>query len=168
MLSELPFYEELNILKTAKAFKRHARSFGTEIIKDKDGNMNDPLAKLEASKSVIKDLSRDLSIKMKGFEYQITIKVLLSKPKKKKKNGDKEFTTVYFNSAAKTVIDLNNYVLNTSFKQVLYRLDNRINKGSAWTIECIDGEYINISIYSLLSGSTYIELPDELKNSKKD
>ena len=27
----------------------------------------------------------------------------------------------------------------------------------------IDGEYINISIYRPSSGSTYIELPDELK-----
>ena len=49
MLRELPFYEELNILKTAKAFKRYARSYSIEIIKDKDGNMNDPLAQLEAS-----------------------------------------------------------------------------------------------------------------------
>ena len=41
--------------------------------------MNDPLAQLEASKPVIKDLFRDLLIEMKGFKYQITMKVLLSK-----------------------------------------------------------------------------------------
>ena len=41
------------------------------------------------------------------------------------------------------------------------------NDRSAWTTECIDGEYINISIYSPLSRSTLIELPDKLKNSKK-
>ena len=34
-------------------------------------------------------------------------------------------------------------------------------------IEYIDGEYVNISIYGPLSGSTYIELPDELRNSMK-
>ena len=34
-------------------------------------------------------------------------------------------------------------------------------------IEYIDEEYVNISIYSPLSGSIYIELPDELKNSMK-
>ena len=37
--------------------------------------MNDPLVQLEASKSVIEDLFRDLLIKMKGFKYQITLKV---------------------------------------------------------------------------------------------
>ena len=92
------------------------------------------------------------------------MKVLLSKHKEK---GDREFTTVYFNSTAKTVINPDNYGLNKSFQQVLYRLDNWINEGFAWTIEYIDGDYLNISIYSPLSGSTYIELPDELKSSMK-
>ena len=59
MSSELPFYDGLNIVKTAKAFERYARSFGIEIIKDKDGTMNDPLSQLEASKPGIKDLFRD-------------------------------------------------------------------------------------------------------------
>ena len=69
MLSELSFHDELNIVKTAKAFKRYARCYSIEIIKDKDENMNDPLAQLEASKPVIKDLFRDLLIEMKGFKY---------------------------------------------------------------------------------------------------
>ena len=79
------------------------------------------------------------------------MKVLL---RKQKENGDREFTTVYFNSTAQTVIDLNNYGLNKSFQQVLYGLDNWINEGSAWAIEYIDEEYVNISVYSPLSGST--------------
>ena len=122
--------------------------------------MNDPLVQLEASKPLIKDLFRDSLIETKDFKYQITLKVLLSK---QKQNGDKEFSTVYLDYSANT----NKYGLHKSFRQVLYRIDNWINEGSTWTIECIDGEYINISIYNLLSGSTYIELPNELKNSKK-
>ena len=42
---------------------------------------NDPLAELEAGKPVIKDLFRDLVIEIKGFKYQRTMKVLLSKQK---------------------------------------------------------------------------------------
>ena len=67
MLSQLPFYDELNIVKTAKAFKRYVKSYCTEIIKVKGGYMNDPLGQLEASKPVIKDFSRDLLTEMKGF-----------------------------------------------------------------------------------------------------
>ena len=49
----------------------------------------------------------------------------------------------------------------------MYRIDNWINEGSGWIVESIDGEYVNISAYSPLVGNTYIELPDELKNSVK-
>ena len=121
MSSELPFYIELNIAKTAKAFKRYARSYSTETIKDKDENMNDLLAQLEASKPVIKDFFRNLLIEVKGFKYEIRMKVLLNK---EKENGDREFITVYFNSTAKTVINLNNYGLDKAFQEILYRLGN--------------------------------------------
>ena len=83
MLTELPFYDELNLLKRAKGFKKQARRYSIEIIKDKEGNMNDPLAQLESSKVVIKDLFRDLIIEMKCFKYQITMKVQLNKQKRK-------------------------------------------------------------------------------------
>ena len=125
MLIEFPFYNELNIVKTAKEFKKYARSHNIEIIKDKDGNMNDPLAQLEVSKSVIKDFFRDSLIEMKGFKYQITMKVFLSK---EKEHGDREFTTVYFNFTAKEVINLNNHGLHKSLQQVLYRLDSWIHE----------------------------------------
>ena len=49
----------------------------------------------------------------------------------------------------------------------MYRIDNWINEGSGWIIESIEGEYLNISVYAPLFGITYIELPDELKNSMK-
>ena len=59
------------------------------------------------------------------------------------------------------------YCLDKSFQEILYRIDNWINKGSGWIIESIDGKYVNIFAYSPLIGSTYIELPSGLKNSKK-
>ena len=50
---------------------------------------------------------------------------------------------------------------------MLYRVDNWINEGSGWVIELTDAEYVNISIYSPLSGSSYIEYPNILQNSMK-
>ena len=49
----------------------------------------------------------------------------------------------------------------------MYKIDNWINEGSVWIVELIEGQYINISAYSPLVGSTYIKLSDELKNSRK-
>ena len=106
---------------------------------------------------------RDLSIEIKGFKYQIMIKVLL---RKQKENGDIEYATVYFSSTAKTVITFK-YDLDKSLQEVLYRIENWINKGSAWKIEYIDGEYINIPIYDPLSGSYHIELPHKLRHPMK-
>ena len=44
---------------------------------------------------------------------------------------------------------------------------NWISEESGWIAEPIDAEYVNISIYSPLSGSSYIELPDKLRTQKK-
>ena len=100
---------------------------------------------------------------MKGFKDQITMTVLLHKHKM---DGDTEYSPVYFNSAAKTVINFE-YYLDKYFQEILYRIDNWINKGSVWVIESIDGEYVNNSVYSPLIGSTYIELPSGLKIQRK-
>ena len=100
---------------------------------------------------------------IKGFKYQITVKVLL---RKNKENGDIEFTPVYFHSTTKTVIN-SKYDLNNSLQEILYRIDNWINEGSGWIIESITGEHGNISIYSPFLGSPYIELSVKLRNSGK-
>ena len=159
LLHELPLYDELSILKISKAFRAYARSYKAELIKPKD-----PLIQLEASKSSIKYLFKDLLNEMKGFKYQIRVTVLLYKHKM---NGDIEYSFVYFNSATKTVINYDKYDLDKSFQEILYRIDNWINKGSGWIIELIDDEYVNISAYNPLIGSTYIELCNGLKYPMK-
>ena len=42
-----------------------------------------------------------------------------------------------------------------------------INGESAWIVESLESQYINISTYRPLSGSSYINLPVELKSPKK-
>ena len=88
LLHELPFYDELSVLEISKAFKRYARSYKIETIDSKD-----PLAQLEANKSSMEDLFKELLNEMKGFKYQITVTVLL---RKHKQNGDIEYGPVYF------------------------------------------------------------------------
>ena len=73
-MHELPFYDGLSVAEISKAFKRYVRSYKIEIIDSKD-----PLAQFEAIKSSIKDLFKEFLNEMKGFKYQITVKVLLCK-----------------------------------------------------------------------------------------
>ena len=82
---------------------------------------------------------------------------------KDKVYGDTEYSAVYFNSASKTVIN-SKYHLDKSFQEILYRIDNWMNEGSGWITKSINGEYVNISFYSPLIGSTYIKLPAKLKD----
>ena len=82
-LAELPFYEQLSVIKTDQAFRGYAMSYKVEIT-DRKG----PIVQLEASKSIIKDLFSDLLNETKGFKYKITVTILV---KKYKPNGDIEF-----------------------------------------------------------------------------
>ena len=131
--------------------------YKVEIVDKKD-----LIVQLEASKSSIKVLFNDL-LNETGFKYQITVKVLF---KKYKSNGEIEFAPVYFNSSTKTIIN-RRYKLDQSFQETLYRIDAWINRGSGWIIELIESQYINISTYRPLVGSSYIDLPIELKHPRK-
>ena len=56
---------------------------------------------------------------MRSFKYQTTVKVLLGKYRI---NGDIQLAPVYFNSAAKTVINSDKYMLDKSFQEFLYKI----------------------------------------------
>ena len=133
-------------------------SYKIEIIERKY-----PIVQLETSKSSIKDLFSSLLNETKGLKHQITVKVLL---KKYKLNGEIEFAPVYFNSVTKTVIN-HRFKLENSFQEILYLIDVWINKGSGSNVESIESQYINISTYTSLSGSSCISLPVELKSPRK-
>ena len=89
---------------------------------------------MQASESNIEDLLKDLLDEMKGFKYQITVTVLLSKAKI---SGSIESSPVYFNSTTKTVIN-SEFNLDKSFQEILYRMDNWINEGFGWIVLSID------------------------------
>ena len=138
LLKELPCYDELSIVKNDSA-----------------------LVQLKASKQSIIDLFKDRL--NEGFKYRLTLSVLLSKIKS---DRNVEYSPIYFNSTTKTVIN-DKYYLDQSFQEILGRIDNWINEGSGWIIEEIHNQSLNVSSYSPLIGSTCIELPNELKHSKK-
>ena len=120
-------------------------SYKIEIIERKD-----PILQLEAGKSSMKNLFSDLLNEANKFKYQITVKVLL---KKYKLNGEIEFAPVYFNQTTKTVIN--------------HMIDVWNNRGSECHVESIESQYINISTYRPWSGSSYMDLPVELKSTIK-
>ena len=60
------------------------------------------------------------------------------------------------------------FSLDKSFEEILNGIDNWINEGFGWIIEFIASQYINVSTYRLLSGSSCIKLPAELKSPTRE
>ena len=107
LLKELPFYD--------------GRSYKIEILDKKD-----VIVQLKSSEISTIELFKDLLVELKGFKYQITLAVLLSKVKN---SGEIEYSPVYFNSLTKTVIN-EDYKLDQSFQEIIHRLDSWISNGS--------------------------------------
>ena len=63
MLSELPYYEELNVIKTNHAFRGYALTYKIQLVENKD-----PMKQVEAIKSSVKYLFSDLLSKTKFFK----------------------------------------------------------------------------------------------------
>ena len=118
LLKELPFDDELSIVKNKTAFSDYSRSYKVAIV-----DKRDVITQLEISKIAIKDLFKDLLLELKGFKYQITLYVLLSKVKS---SNLIEYSPVYFNSLTKTVI-VNKYFLDQCFNEIIFKLEN-------WTV----------------------------------
>ena len=59
------------------------------------------------------------------------------------------------------------FSLKNALQEILYSIDNWINERSGWIVKLIKSQYINVSTYRPLSGSSYIKLPTELRSSKK-
>ena len=143
-MKELPFYNELSIVKNNGAFSSYARSYKVEIV-----DKRDPIVQLKTTELSIKDLFKELLNEGKRFKYQIILSILLSKVKS---GGNVEYSTAYFNSSTKTVINDSEFGLDQSFQQILYIIDNWISEGSGWIIEEIHSQDLNVSSCSPLTG----------------
>ena len=157
-MKELPFYDELNIVKNESAFNDHEQSYNIEIIDKKD-----VIVQLKSSEISTKSLFKDLLMEMKGSKYQITLRLVLSKVKS---SDFIEYLTIYFNFLTKTVIG-EKYYLNKCFNEIIFMLENWISHGSGRIVDSILNQYMNISSYKPLTGSTYCKLPKELCHPMK-
>ena len=102
---------------------------------------------------------------MKGLKFVETLVVTFTKMS----NGEILHKTAYFNSKAQTII--NNIeipeALQLTKQQMLNMIAQWVSEGSGWTIQSVDNHYLNIVQYQPMKGSSYIKLPQELRNSAK-
>ena len=79
------------------------------------------------------------------------------------------YKTAFFNGKAKTIAKANDIEpkLSTSRQEILNVIDKWVSEGLGWVMDRIDSHYINVTLYKPLNGSSYIELPTELRKPKK-
>ena len=157
----VPKIKELN-----KALKGHAKSYEIEL----QDNLN-PLNHFTKTKELVESHLENLLKDMKGFKFIETLEVTFEKVTIDSKTGKHVsiYKTAFFNGKAKTITKADDieHELNMSRQEILNVIDKWVSEGSGWVIDRIDSHYINVTTYTPLHGSSYIELPTELRNPKK-
>ena len=108
---------------------------------------------------------------MKGFKFIETLEVTFEKDTIDSKTGKRLsiYKTAFFNGKAKTITKANDieHELSMSRQEILNVIGKWVSEGSGWVIDRIDSHYRNVTTYTPLHGSSYIELPTELRNPKR-
>ena len=148
------------ITQLRKALKGSTKSFTVDVIDNED-----PLHQLNETKNFIKKCLVKELLELKGFKYIETLKVSFEK-----KQGKGITTkTAFFNSKTKTLINAIeiNEVLQSSREELVKAIAQWLSEGSGWTISSVENHFVNLTQYQPLKGSSYIELPEELKHPNK-
>ena len=158
---QIPKIKELN-----RALKGHVKSYEIEL----QDNLN-PLNHFTKNRPLTESHLEDLLKTMKGFKFIETLEVMFEKDTIDSKTGKhiSIYKTAFFNGKAKTITKVDDIEpeLNMSRQEILNVIDKWASEGSGWDIDQIDSHYLNVTLYKPLNGSSYIELPTELRNSKK-
>ena len=148
------------IKQVDNALKGYTKSYEIDI-----NNNKDPLLQLQNTRLDVKHHINTLLNEMKGLKFVETLKVTFSKMTV----DGIIYKTAYFSSKAQTIIsDLEiAESLQLSKQQILNFVAVWISEASGWVINSVDAHYLNIVKYEPIKGSSYIQLPIELRNSAK-
>ena len=148
------------IEQTDEAMKGYTKSYEISIKNNKD-----PLVQLQNTRKAAAFHITSILTSMKGLKFVETLKVTFTKIS----DGEIINKTAYFNSPPQTII--NNPEINESLEVTKQNILNKIavwiSEGSGWTVESVDNHYLNVVKYKPMKGSSYIKLPQELRNSAK-
>ena len=158
---KIPKIKELN-----RALKGHAKSYEIELL----DNLN-PLNHFTKTRPQTESHLEDLLKTMKRFKFIETLEVTFEMDTIDSKTGKHVsiYKTAFFNGKAKIVTKVDDIEpeLNMSGQEILNVIDKWVSECSGWVIDRINSHYINVTLYKPLNGSSYIELPTELRNPKK-
>ena len=148
----------MELLQTA--LRNFTKSYSVHIFYDKC-----LLKQLTAAKNNIKETLETELNHIRGLKFVQTVKITFMKQTQE----NIHVKDVYFNTKPYTIIHNNDIdgSIKLSTEEIINKAAVWLSEGSGWTIDRVLNHYLNISRYEPLNGSSYIELPKELQNSKK-
>lgn len=102
---------------------------------------------------------------MKGFKFIEALNRIFARRKDDKNIYKKD----YLNSWQHIVLNSNNFIpsLELSQREIINRVGNWLSESSGWTIERIDGHFVDLANYQPLHVYVYIPLPADLQHSER-
>ena len=112
----------------------------------------DALIQLQNTRFAISRLFRTILNNAKGSNFVETLKITFTK----RKDDKNIYKPAYFNSRAQIVINPNDFIHSL-----------QLSEGSGWIISSIHKHYINTVVSDPLKGSSYIQVPAEMRNPSR-
>jgi hypothetical protein len=129
---------------------------------------SDPRTFLQEIKPEIQNILTNEIRELGGVKFQLGLKVLMRKENETDNSVIYDTPTFYHNQipALNENEIFENEKLKTAFSTVLERTESWVHNESNWTIERIETLWLNIARYEPLRGSSYIDLPQQLKKKQ--
>ena len=157
--------EKVQVFENKKALKTKVKSF--EVITSFYQKDPRKLFALTQNDSTLK-LAEHLE-KKGPFKFSVTLQVNFKKGITENGQDLLTFREPYFNSSTFTIMNSDEIeeALERAAEEILNKIAIWISEGSGWVIENIISHFVNIISYVPLRGSSYLPLPEELRNSRK-
>ena len=154
----LNLFPKVKLLQTA--LKDFTKSYEVDIIYS-----DNPQKQLFSTKNIVEDKLRLEVKKMNGLKAIITFKITFEKQR-----GSETITKqAFFNCKTFIISKQENFdrMLEYAANQIINKIRDWLSEGSGWVISSVDAHYLNVVKYTPLNVSSYIQLPEELRNAKK-
>ena len=148
------------ITKLDKALKNAVKSYEVGI-----KNQKYPLRQLNSTNKWIETYLKRILNEVKGLKLVETLKITFKNPKIKIHYTKELISTVKLKKCTND-IEIEE-LLKLALEQIIKTIAQWLSEGSGWVIESVDKHYLNIVKYNPMKGSSYIQLPKELRNPKK-
>ena len=127
---------------------------------------DDPQKQLFATKNIVEDKLQLEVKKMNGLKAIITLKINFEKQR-----GSETITKqAFFNCKTFIILKHEDFdgMLQYAANQIINKIGDWLSEGSGWVISSVDAHYLNVVKYTPLNASSYIKLPEKLRNAKKE